>query len=236
AIARIDKLIARIPNNALVRNLKGEALANLKRTDLAIASFREAIALSPSWTVPYRSLATTESAADRNEDAIKALEDGIKASNGAPELISDLAELYERIGRPDAAIAVYENLLKADPDSAASANNLAMLLVTYRSDKASLDRARSMTERFASSRNPAFIDTWGWVLYKRGEFAEAVTALQKAVDKAPQAPVLLYHLAMAQLKSGARDSARINLDQALKSGVAFNGSDEAKKTLAELKR
>ncbi len=236
AIARLDKLIARFPNNALVRNLKGEALANLKRTDLAIASFREAIALSPGWAVPYRSMAATESAAGRNEDAIKALQDGIKASNDAPQLMSDLAELYERIGRPDAAIAVYENLLKADADSAAAANNLAMLLVTYRSDKPSLDRARSLTERFASSRNPAFIDTWGWVLYKRGEYADAVTALQKAVDKAPHAPVLLYHLAMAQLKSGARDSARTNLDQALKSGAAFAGNDEAKRTLEELKR
>ena len=93
-----------------------------------------------------------------------------------------------------------------------------------------------MTERFASSRNPALIDTCGWVLYKRGEYADAVTALQKAVDKAPRAPELLYRLAMAQLKSGARDSARTNLDQALKSGAAFSGSDEAKKTLEELKR
>jgi Flp pilus assembly protein TadD len=74
------------------------------------------------------------------------------------------------------------------------------------------------------------------VLYKRGEYADALTALQKAVDKAPQAPVLLYHLAMAQLESGARDSARTNLDQALKSGAAFTGSNEAKKMLEELKR
>ena len=235
-IARLDKLITRFPNSALVRNLKGEALANLKRTDLAIASFREAIARSPGWVTPYRSMAATESAAGRNEDAINALRDGIKASSDAPQLISDLAELYERIGRTDAAIAVYENLLKVDADSGAAANNLAMLLVTYHSDKPSLDRARSLSERFASSRNPALIDTWGWVLYKRGEYADAVTTLQKAVDKAPQAPVLLYHLAMAQLKSGARDSARANLDQALKSGAAFTGSDEAKKTLADLKR
>ena len=90
AIARLDQLIARFPNSALVRNLKGEVLANLKRTDLAIASFREAIALSPGWATPYRSLATTESAAGRDEDAINALQDGIKASNDPPQLIPDL--------------------------------------------------------------------------------------------------------------------------------------------------
>ncbi len=234
AITRLDSFIARFPNNALVRNLKGEALANLKRTDVAIASFREAIALSPGWTAPYHGMAAAESAAGRDEEAIKALQDGIKGCNDAPQLISDLAELYERMGRSEAAITLYDNLLKADANSAAAANNLAMLLVTYRSDKASLDRARALAERFSSSRNPAFIDTWGWVLYKRGEYADSVTALQKAVDKAPRAPELLYHLAMAQLGSGQSASARTHLGEALKSGTAFSGSDEAKRTLADL--
>src|ERR1035441_8089250 len=94
AIVRLDKLIAQFPNNALVRDLKGEALADLKRTDAAIASFREAIALSPRWAVPYGSLAAAESAAGRNDDAINALQDGIKASDGAPQLTEDLAALY----------------------------------------------------------------------------------------------------------------------------------------------
>jgi hypothetical protein len=48
------------------------------------------------------------------------------------------------------AIAKYEGLLKRDADSAIGANNLA-----------SLDRARALTERFASSRNAAFLDTLG---------------------------------------------------------------------------
>jgi predicted Zn-dependent protease len=126
-------------------------------------------------------------------------------------------------------------MVKRDADSRVAANNLAMLLVTYRTDKPSLDRARALAERFESSRNPALIDTWGWVLFKRGDNAAATSALQKAVDKSPQAPVLRYHLAMAQLKSGAREAARGNLEQALKSGAAFSGSDEAKKTLSELK-
>jgi predicted Zn-dependent protease len=111
-----------------------------------------------------------------------------------------------------------------------------MLLVTYRSDQASLDRARALTNRFASSRNAQFLDTRGWVLYKRGEYADAVSALQKAVDQSPQAPELRYHLAMAQLKSGARDAARSNLEQSLKSNGGFSGTDEAKKTLASLAR
>ena len=235
-IARLDKVIAQFPSNPLARNFKGEVLAGLKRNDAAIESFREAIGLSPSWTTPYRNMAAAELAAGRNEDAIKTLQQGIKASNTAPLLEAYLASLYERLGRVDEAIAHYDGMVKRDADSSVAANNLAMLLVTYRTDKPSLDRARALAERFASSRNAALIDTWGWVLFKRGDNAPATSALQKAVDKSPQTPVLLYHLAMAQLRSGARDAARSNLEQALKSGAVFSGSDEAKRTLSELKR
>ena len=108
-------------------------------------------------------MAAAELAAGRTEDSIKTLQDGIKASNGAPLLVADLAGLDERLGRVDAAIAQYEGLVKGDADSIVAANNLAMLLVTYRTDKPSLDRARALAERFASSRNPTLIDTWGWV-------------------------------------------------------------------------
>ena len=234
AIARLDKIIAQFPRNPLPRNLKGEVLATLKRADPAIASFRDAIALNPAWATPYINLAAAEETAGHNAEAIMTLQEGIKASNDAPRLVVNLAGLYERLGRIEEAIAAYEGLLKRDADSAIGANNLAMLLVTYRSDRSSLDRARALTERFASSRNAAFLDTRGWVLYKRGDYADAVNALQKSVDKAPQAPELLYHLAMAELKSGARDSARHSLEQALNSKVAFSDSDAAKRALADL--
>lgn len=234
AIGRLDGVIAQFPRDPELRNLRGEVLASLKRTDAAIATFREAVALAPSWTPPYRGMSAAYAAVGRNEDAIKTLQAGIKVSNGAPLLITDLAGLYERLGRIDEAMAQYDEVLKRDPDSAVGANNLAMLLVTYRRDQSSLDHARALAARLANSRNALFMDTWGWVLYKRGEYGEATRALQRAVDKAPQAPELRYHLAMAQLKSGARESARSSLEQALKSKIAFAGSDDAKRALGEL--
>jgi tetratricopeptide (TPR) repeat protein len=236
AIARLDKYIEGVPSSAQLRNFKGEVLASLTRIDAAIRTFREAIALAPSWAVPYRSLSVAQTAAGRSDDAINTLQEGIKATNGAAMLVTDLARLYERLGRADEAISEYEGLAKHNADSAIAANNLALVLVTYRTDQASLDRARALAERFANSRTAAFLDTWGWVLYKRGENREALSTLQKAVDKSPRTPELRYHLAMAQLKSGARDAARNSLEQALKFDVRYSGIDEANRTLKELER
>ena len=58
-------------------------------------------------------------------------------------------------------------MLARDPRNDVAANNLAMLLVTHRTDGASLERASKLTARFAESSNPAFLDTYGWVLYAR---------------------------------------------------------------------
>jgi len=48
--------------------------------------FSRAIGLSPELDTPYRQHGAAELTAGRNEDAIKKLQQGIKASNDAPPL------------------------------------------------------------------------------------------------------------------------------------------------------
>jgi Flp pilus assembly protein TadD len=109
-----------------------------------------------------------------------------------------------------------------------------MLLVTYRKDKASLDRAKTLTQSFANSPNAPLLDTHGWVMFKLGQYAEALPVLERAVERSPDSKVIRYHLAMAQLKSGQRDKARENLETALTGKATFAGADEARTTLASL--
>ena len=127
-------------------------------------------------------------------------------------------------------------MLAADPRSEIAANNLAMLLATYRKDDKSLARAEELAGRFAKSPNPAFLDTYGWVLYARGKYAEAVPVLAAAVKKASEAQVLQYHLGMAQLQAGDRSAARASLELAVKGDARYPGVEEARAALANLKK
>ena len=78
-----------------------------------------------------------------------------KTMTDRPEEASiDLASLLEQSGKPDEAMKEYEEILHANPQSEVAANNLAMLLATYRNDPASLDRAKELSSRFANSPNP----------------------------------------------------------------------------------
>ena len=234
ALARLDKVIAEQPDNVIARNLKGELLASRGELDAAAESFNQAIAKAPQWWMPYRGLALSHLAGKRNDEAIKALENGL-AKTGAAALGTDLAALYERLNRPDDAIRVYESMVSREPGSVAAANNLAMLLVSYRTDATSLARAEELVGKLNHVTEPAILNTRGWVKFKRGEYQESLPLLQQAVEKSPESPLMRYHLGMAQLKTGDRIAAEKNLEAAVSSGRQFLGSKEAQAELEQIK-
>jgi tetratricopeptide (TPR) repeat protein len=234
ALKRLDEVIARFPALPLAANLKGEALLATQHPADAERAFKTAIERAPNWWIPYQGLSTAESTQGNSVGAMATLQSGISKVQDPNSLQLELAGLYERSGKPEDAIRIYEAALRKDPRSDLVANNLAMLLTTYRKDQPSLDRAKELSARFATSTNMAFLDTYGWVLYKRGESAAAVAALQTASAKIPDSPVLLYHLGMAQASAGQADAARDSLSRSLKSGKNFSGMDEAKATLEKL--
>jgi tetratricopeptide (TPR) repeat protein len=234
ALKRLDDLMARYPELPVAANLKGEVLLSMQRPEDAAVAFKTAIERQPKWWTPYRNLAIAQFNKHDNAGAIATLTAGIGKATSPEELQTDLAVLYERSGRADDAVQVYEAALRRDPNSDIAKNNLAMLLVTYKKDPASLERAKELSAPFASSTNPNFLDTYGWVLYKRGEAMAAVTALQTALTKMSDSPVSLYHLGMAQALAGEPDAARDSLSRSLQSGKNFHGMDEAKATLDKL--
>lgn len=235
ALARLDRAIALRPGNAVALNLKAELLASDKRLPESIVVFGTAIRAAPDWWVPYRGQAVAHLLERNVEAAIASYRAGIAATD-APGLVAGLASLFEDLQRTDEAIALYDDMLRRDPGSQLAANNLAMLLVTYRSDDASLARAKELAARLESSQDPALLNTAGWVRFKAGDVNGALPLLQRAADGAPATPQLKYMLGMAQSRAGQRDAAIASLEAALTAGLPFAGMDEARETLATLKR
>ncbi len=234
AIKRLDEVAAKFPAVPLASNIKGELLVGTQHPADAEAAFKTAIEREPKWWVPYRGLAFAQGMQHDTAGQTATLKDGIGKATQPGSLQIDLARVYESQNQTDAAIQLYQEALHKDPNSDIAANNLAMMLVTYKNDRSSLDQAKELSQRFSSSTNAAFLDTYGWVLYKHGEAAAAVPVLQTALSKAPDSPVSLYHLGMAQASAGNAEAARDNLERSLKSGKPFSGMDEAKATLDKL--
>ena len=235
AIARVQTASAADPANAGLLNLLGELY--MQRKDYVRASdvLTRACAVSPKEWQSHRNLALVRVAANDPAGAISEYEMALSLAPAESRLSVELAALYEKHGRVNDAIARYDDLYRSSPQlQQLAANNLAMLLVTYRTDQASLDRARDLTSSFTLSDNSSMLDTAGWVHFKRGEFQDALPVLERAVEHAPDSKVIRYHLAMAELRLGQRDRARSNLESALSGAPDFSGADDARSALARL--
>jgi tetratricopeptide (TPR) repeat protein len=236
AVARLQHTIDHDPNNVQLLDLLGGAYLETRDLPHATETLTQAIALDPRSWVSLRDLAQVRLAAGDPNGAIETYRAALQVAPTQTRVVTELAEIYERQGRIDDAIACYDAVYNLDPATQRLvANNLAVLLVTYKTDRASLERARALTADFATSDNASFLDTMGWVRFKRREYRDAVIVLERAADRSPDSKVIRYHLGMAQLRLGEREHARTNLESALSGSGNFTGSDEARSALASLK-
>jgi len=199
AIERLQRALEHDPNNVQILDLLGGTYLETNDLQHATEITTKATTVAPRSWVAHRDLAKVRLASNDASGAIEEYQAALKLAPTQPALVTEAAALYEKQGRIDAAIACYEALLKGDPDSQQlAANNLAMLLVTYKSDRASLDRARGLTARFDLSNEASFLDTAGWVHFKRREYRDAVAVLERAADHSPDSKVIRSHLEQAR--------------------------------------
>jgi Flp pilus assembly protein TadD len=235
AVTRLEGLLTAHPKDALVGNLLGEVFLQAQDYQAAQRVLSSVVAAQPSWWLAYRNLALAKSGAHDLPGAIEAYQDGLKVAPSETVMLADLGALYQRTGRIDEAQKLFESWAARDPKSQVAANNLAMLLVSYHTDGASLDRAQTLTSGFANASNGDLLDTAGWVQFKRGNFSEALSVLRRAAELMPQSHEVLYHLGMAELRNGQTERARTDLENALTGSSQFIGVDDARAALASLK-
>jgi tetratricopeptide (TPR) repeat protein len=236
AMAHVNAVLAKSATNPVALRVKGELLLVQGQTDAAMAAYQDTIKAFPAWADGYSGLALVQLRTKHADQAISTLQLGIQKVQGPDALVTELASVYVSSGRTDDAITLYQGILDKTPTASWAANNLAMLLVSYKQDAASLARAQKLSDQLASSSMVNVMDTRGWVKFKAGDYHGAESLLQQAVDKAPDAPEFRYHLGMAQLKSGESQAAQQNLESAVNANKPFVGLEDARSTLAQLKK
>jgi len=132
------------------------------------------------------------------------------------------------------AVAEYESLLTKMPNNMGVLNNLAYMLAE---ENVRLAEALEYSRRAYEARpnNPSFLDTYSYVLYKNGRFAEAAEFLHSALQQYElnkiSAPATVYeHLGMIKEKLASETEAIAAYKQALDVG-ADELSDIAKERI-----
>jgi tetratricopeptide (TPR) repeat protein len=113
------------------------------------------------------------------EEALSRIESALRRSPGNPEISYQRAVLLDRAGRIDGAIAALEAMHRERPLDAGITNALGYTLADH---KRELPRAEQLIREALASQpdNPALLDSLGWVLYRRGQYATALPALARA--------------------------------------------------------
>jgi tetratricopeptide (TPR) repeat protein len=234
ARARLEALLAARPDHPYGHGLLGEVMAFTGRQDEAETRFRMATGVNPKWITPWLNWATLKVSQRKPEAAIRILTEGLSVNADSEELHMMLAAVLSDHGEVDAAIAEYGMVLRMNPQNIFSANNLAVLLVDYKGDVPSLEKAFVLSRDFErEAPHPLFLDTLGWVRLKMGHLDHALRVMKDAVVKAPDLQALNYHFGMALYQSGNKEEARLYLSNALKKPDSFIGRQAAEQLLAQ---
>ncbi|MEO7863371.1 MAG: tetratricopeptide repeat protein, partial [Nitrospirales bacterium] len=236
AKTRLDAVLVTWPDHLFAHGLLGEVLALSGQTHEADAQFREASRVNPKWIAPWLGRGGLWLAQKQPDQAVQVIRVGLKANPNSEELHLLLASAYSGEGQIDSAIAAYDGALRLNPRNVLAANNLAVLLVDYKGDPQSLQKALSLSRDFEKEApHPLFLDTLGWVRFKMGQQEDALRLMKEAVAKSPEVSTLNYHLGMIFFQSGKRAEARAHLSKALKSTEPFLGRHEAEQILSQVR-
>jgi tetratricopeptide (TPR) repeat protein len=188
-----DAWLARHPADPAAALLAVRAWSAAGNTDSALSRARRAVALAPDSTEPRRLLARTLQDAHHYETAeLEWL--ALRAQlPGEPAVSLDLGGCRERAGNIDGAISAGREALAIAPDWAPALNFLGYVLADHRRE---LPEARRLIERAIAQDpdNGAYVDSYGWVLYRLGEHGGARQQLERAVLLTSGDPVVREHL------------------------------------------
>ncbi len=229
----LDRKLGEGVDPASLHNIKGELLVLDRKPAQAVDEFNRVLALKKDWVKPYQNLAAAYYLQNKPDQVAAIYERGLKNTKDDSALVIGLATFYEKTDA-DKAIALYETYLAKDPESAPLANNLAMLLVTSKTDAKSKQRAMDLVQPLTRLQDPAYQDTVGWVLYMNEKYERAVVILEQAVQAAPEQAIFNYHLGMAYQAQGNKDKAKAALQKAVAGKTEYPGKQQAMETLGKL--
>jgi tetratricopeptide (TPR) repeat protein len=194
---------------------------------------RRTLKLDPNFSGAYDLLVQGYIATNKLPQAINELEQVLAKDPKNPSALMTLALVYDRTKEYPKERDAYEKALAINPSSVLALNNLAYLYAERLGD---LDKAYDFARkaRDLKSDDAAVADTLGWVLYKRGDYQQAVSILQESAEKNPDSPDIQFHLGMTAYMMGETDLARVALRKAAGSTTDFEGREESKRWLASL--
>ncbi len=187
---------------------------------------KRTIELFPEQPVPYYFTAVAKFQNKNYEEALRVAETGRRFVVGNERLRGEFfaitGDIQQKLGNHAASDQAYDRALAVNPMNSTVLNNYAYYLSLRRER---LTEAEEMSRRAVDQRPdvPAYLDTYAWIMYKKGNYTEARTWLEKAlehIDEEDDNAVILEHYGDILYKLGEKEKALEYWKKALEAGEA----------------
>jgi tetratricopeptide (TPR) repeat protein len=170
---------------------------------------KECLEYFPTISTVYLLNGVSANQLKKYDEAIDVLSTGIELIvNDEPmkaEFEGQIGDAYFGLSSFEKAKETYRSAIKRSPQSNLLKNNLAYKLAVNKLD---LELAESLIKRVLKNSDQAnYYDTYGVVLFHKGEFEKAEKQFNTAYKKTPQDALVLEHLGDVSYKLGNTESA-----------------------------
>lgn len=183
--------------------------SQLDKPELMIEDCEQMLALFPTYQQAHLFLAFSHQRLKQYPQSIEAAYAGLALADNNESLIQflsllgDAAHYNKNYAKCDSA---YQAVLEIEPENVYALNNWAYFL-SLRKEK--LDKAEQMSLKTITlePNNASYLDTYGWILYVKGEYENAEKYIQKSLNNSPENAEVLEHLGDVQFKLNKIDLA-----------------------------
>ena len=199
---------------ALLLDTQAFAYQQLRRSDAAVAAYKEAVERAPDESIRHVLLIQGLSAANRHADALAAAETARRKFPDDTAVLYQFGAALDRSGRRDEAARTFRDIIARDPLDANALNYLGYMFAEQGME---LDEAVSLIERALKVEpdNASFLDSLGWAYVQQGKLDLADRPLSTAAEKLPKNSVIQDHLGDLRFKQDRRAEAIASWQRAL---------------------
>lgn len=218
AESRARQELQRAPSNAVPYELFGKIYLAETNLPEAESHLHRAIALAPDSASAKALLARVYVADKRYESALRTFNQLVAHDTNDISAWMQIAYLHNAASNHVAAAKAYETILEINPRYGLALNNLAYLC-SERLGQPKRGYELASKARELLPNDPFTADTFGWVLYRNGDYPRALGLVQESARRLPEDPEVQFHLGMIHYMMGEELPARLALQGAMELGA-----------------
>ncbi len=212
-----DAAFGKYPDNRTVKLIRAQVLADVGRTDEAVASVKTLLGGKDDRDT-HLALAQIFDKGKRYSEMAAALDAAAKLSESKEddETIHFMrGAMYEKMKQFEKSEAEFRKVLEINPDNSGALNYLGYMLAD-RNER--VQEAHGMITRALEldPNNGAYLDSLGWASFRLGKLEEAESTLRAAIARVSRDPIVHDHLGDVYMKQGKLKEAIGQWERSLK--------------------